>query len=145
MISAISAYNIPMRLLIIFAFLSLFCFAPAAIARAEEDTGVPFVTEADFFEQVKQADKPVLVQFEASWCPYCRKMQPHLKDMSVDKQASLKIVRVDVDLNNALAAEMAVRSLPTLILYADGEVIGRLDGSPNKDDLYEWVDAHIKK
>lgn len=134
-----------MRLFMIFAFLSLFCFAPAAIARAEEATGIPFVTEADFFEQVKQADKPVLVQFEASWCPYCRKMQPHLNDMAVDKQSFLKIVRVDVDMDHALASEMAIRSLPTLILYSDGEVIGRLDGSPNKDDLYEWVDAHIKK
>ena len=129
----------------VFAFLSLFCFAPAVNLRAEEGAGVPFVTEADFFEQVKQADKPVLVQFEASWCPYCRKIQPYLKDMSIDKQASLKIVRVDVDMDNALAAEMAVRSLPTLILYSNGEVIGRFDGAPSKDDLYSWVDDHIKK
>lgn len=90
-----------------------------------------------------QSDKPVVIQFDASWCPYCRKLQPDLQALA-DERPNVKVVRINIDDNDAFGRAMEVRSLPTLFIYINGKEEGRFDGAPDRAALFDWVDTVIK-
>ncbi len=99
------------------------------------------VSNADFDAVVLKSDIPVLLDFWAPWCGPCVALAPVLEDMATDRQGSLKVAKVNVDENQELAAKFAVRGIPTLLVFKDGEVAAQKVGAAGKTDLESWVDS----
>lgn len=93
------------------------------------------VTDAEFNNEVLEADKPVLVDFWASWCGPCRMIAPILEELAQEHAEKLKIVKIDIDANNQTAQKYGVMSIPTLILFKNGEASERLVGYMPKAQL----------
>ena len=101
------------------------------------------VGDADFQSQVISSENPVLVDFWATWCGPCRALAPILEDLSTEYEGRVTIAKVDVDSNQSTAAQFGVRSIPTLLLFKDGQVIGQLVGNVAKQRLVEFVDQAL--
>ena len=100
------------------------------------------LTDATFDEAVLSADRPILVDFTASWCGPCKTIAPVLDDLSVEQADRLAVAKIDVDQNPATTRRYEVMSMPTLILFKDGEPARRLVGARGKQHLLsELADA----
>jgi thioredoxin 1 len=86
------------------------------------------VTDATFTAEVLESEKPVLVDFTAAWCPPCRAMNPILDEIAASRD-DLRIVKLDVDDNQSVAAQYGVLSMPTFMLFNHGAPIQTLVGS----------------
>ncbi len=86
------------------------------------------ISDATFEQEVLKADKPVLVDFWATWCGPCRMIAPVLEEIAADKGESLKIAKLDVDANPVSAGRFGVRAIPTMIVFKDGKEAQRLVG-----------------
>jgi thioredoxin 1 len=93
-----------------------------------------YVTDDNFQAEVLEADQPVLVDFTAAWCPPCRVMKPVLAELA-EERPDLRIVHVDVDTQQQMAARYDVLSMPTFVLFRGGEPVLRLVGSRPKRRL----------
>jgi thioredoxin 1 len=91
-------------------------------------TQIPTVTDDAFAAEVLESERPVLVDFTASWCPPCRVMKPVLAELASERD-DLRVVQLDVDTDQRTAAEYAVLSMPTFILFRDGREVQRLVGA----------------
>ena len=97
-------------------------------------TPIPTVTDDAFAAEVLEADRPVLVDFTAAWCPPCRVMKPVLAELAAERD-DLRVVQLDVDADQRTAAEYGVLSMPTFILFRDGREVQRLVGARPKRRL----------
>lgn len=88
---------------------------------------VRHASEADF-ESLLKDDKPVLVDFWATWCPPCRAIAPTLDALAKETAGEATVAKVDVDENRALAVKHGVRNIPTLIIFKNGKEVDRLVG-----------------
>ncbi|WP_250433138.1 thioredoxin [Hanstruepera flava] len=95
------------------------------------------------FSSIIHKDKPVLVDFFAEWCGPCKMMSPILKEVKDSLGESVSILKVDVDKNQALAAQLQVRGVPTLILYKNGKQLWRQSGVVQKNDLINLLKSHV--
>ena len=95
---------------------------------------IPTVTDERFADEVLSADRPVLVDFTAAWCPPCRVMKPVLAELAAERD-DVRIVQLDVDADQRTAAEYGVLSMPTFILFRDGAPVLRLVGARPKQRL----------
>jgi thioredoxin 1 len=101
---------------------------------------MPPVTElsdATFDEVVKTAELPVLVDFTAEWCGPCHQIAPILEEIAVEHADRLRVVSLDVDANPQTTLRYGVMSMPTLMLFRDGEPVRRLVGARGKGHLLE--------
>jgi thioredoxin 1 len=98
------------------------------------------LTDATFNEIVLGADKPVLVDFTAAWCGPCKLIAPILEELSVEEADRLQVAKIDVDANPATTMRYEVMSMPTLILFKDGEPQRRLIGARGKHNLLEHLE-----
>ncbi|MBQ1372393.1 MAG: thioredoxin [Oscillospiraceae bacterium] len=96
------------------------------------------ITHAEFDEIVLKSDKPVLVDFNATWCGPCRMLKPILEEVSAER-SDVKIVGIDVDENRDLAEEYGVFSIPCLVLIKDGAEADRSVGMIPKEQLLELL------
>ena len=100
-------------------------------------------TDANFETDVVNSDVPVLVDFWAVWCGPCKAIAPVLEQMAGDYEGRLKIAKVDVDTNQAVAGSFNVRNIPTLLLFKDGQVVGQRVGALNRKALDEFVSTAL--
>jgi thioredoxin 1 len=90
------------------------------------------ITDTNFETLALQAQLPVLIDFTAAWCPPCRAIAPHVAAIARDHAGKLSVATCDADANGALAARLDVRSLPTLLLFKGGLVVGQIVGAVPK-------------
>lgn len=102
---------------------------------------VTAVTTADFETEVLKSSKPVLVDFWAEWCGPCRMLAPLLDEIAREQSEKVKIVKVNVDNESSLAAKFGIQSIPTLILFKDGEKRDQIIGLTSKKVLVEKLAA----
>ena len=93
------------------------------------------VTDDNFQTEVVEADKPVLVDFWAPWCGPCRMVAPVLEEIQQERGDAIQIVKLNVDENPVTAAKFQVMSIPTLILFKDGEIAHKVIGALPKRRL----------
>ncbi|MDA3949151.1 MAG: thioredoxin [Spirochaeta sp.] len=103
-----------------------------------------FDAQQDSFEsQVLESDHPVLVDFWAEWCMPCKMMEPVLEELAGEYDGSLSVARVNVDEEGDLAMRYNVVSIPTLLLFKNGEIVGEHIGAAPKDTILEFVQPHL--
>ena len=96
------------------------------------------------FKAIIESQKIVLVDFFATWCGPCQALMPILKDVKDDLGDAVKIVKIDIDKNEALAIKYQVRSVPTMILFNNGEPKWRQSGVLQKQDILQVIQTHDK-
>jgi len=101
------------------------------------------VTDASFDHEVLDAGLPVLVDFTAVWCPPCRAIAPSLEELSEELAGRVKIAKLDVDENPRVTIRYGVRSMPTLIVFKNGEPTAMQIGALPKGRLAEWISRAV--
>ncbi len=101
------------------------------------------VTDETFEAEVIKADVPVLTDFWANWCGPCHMVAPVLEEIAVEYAGQLKIAKLDVDSNPNTAMQFGVMSIPTLILFKDGQAVERLIGAMPKKSLLDKITPHL--
>ena len=100
-------------------------------------TAINTLTQANFAEQIATADKPVLVDFWAEWCGPCKMLAPILDEVAGENADKLSVAKVNVDENPDLARQFDIMSIPTLIVFKDGQPAHRFQGASGKAGLLE--------
>ncbi|MGH7559140.1 MAG: thioredoxin [Gemmatimonadota bacterium] len=101
------------------------------------------VTDDNFDAEVKRSDRLTLVDFWAEWCGPCKMIAPTIDELAEQYDERLKVCKLDVDSNQRTAQEYAVRSIPSLLFFKDGEVVDTVVGAVRKQRLEEVIEAHI--
>jgi len=101
-------------------------------------------SDNEFQQDVLDADVPVVVDFWATWCGPCRAIAPHLEAIASELDGKVRIVKVDVDRNQKVAVTYGIQSLPTLLVFKDGQVVDKLVGNPgSKAKLQGFVERSL--
>lgn len=101
------------------------------------------VNEEMFEAEVVNSKLPVLVDFMANWCPPCKVLAPILEDLSRDFEGKMRFVKVDIDESPELSERFDVGSIPTLILFKDGEIKEEALGLRSKASLRQIIEKHV--
>jgi len=96
-----------------------------------------------FDTEVIKSEGPVLVDFFAEWCGPCKVISPVLEEISGSYEGRMKFVKVDIDNAQEIAGELGVMSVPTLMIFKNGEVAAEKVGVLPKDQLASWIDENI--
>jgi thioredoxin 1 len=101
------------------------------------------VTDGTFQNEVLSASQPVLVDFWATWCGPCRMVAPIVEEIASEQSGKLKVAKLDVDSNPQVAQQFGVMSIPTLIVFKDGQAVERLVGYMPKAKLMQALTPHL--
>ncbi len=101
------------------------------------------VTDATFDQDVLKASEPVVVDIWAEWCGPCKMIAPALEEISKSLSGKVKIVKLNVDENPGTAAKFGIMSIPTLMLFKNGELASRQVGAAPKQKLEQWITGAV--
>ena len=101
------------------------------------------IDQGNFDAEVIKSDTPVLVDFWAEWCMPCKMVAPVLDQISQDYEGRLKIAKVDVDDNGEIAQKFNIVSIPTLLLFKDGSVVGQQVGAVPRETIEGLFKDHL--
>ena len=105
--------------------------------------GIVTLTDSTFDEQVGSSSTPLLVDCWAEWCGPCKMIAPILEDISNEQAGRVTIAKLNIDDNPDTAQRFGVMSIPTLLLFKDGEMVSRIVGAKPKHQLLAELDPHL--
>jgi thioredoxin 1 len=100
-------------------------------------------TDSTFKADVIDSTTPVVVDFWAEWCGPCRMIAPALDEISKELEGKVKIVKLNVDENPGVAGQLGIRSIPTLMVFKNGQVAAQKVGAASKSDLSKWIQGAL--
>ena len=101
------------------------------------------VSDATFQAEVLDSDVPVVVDFWAEWCAPCRQIAPIMKDLAGEYGDRVKVLKMNIDESPQTPGTYGIRSIPTILVFKDGQVAGQLVGARPKGDFQEMVDSVV--
>ena len=105
--------------------------------------GVVTLTDKNFEEEVNSSAVPVLVDYWAEWCGPCKMISPLVEEMAEEYSNRLKVGKLDVDENQSSASKQNVMSIPTLLIFKEGEVVAQQIGAVNKTQLTQFIESNL--
>ena len=102
------------------------------------------VTSVDFDSEVISSNIPVLVDFWAEWCGPCKALGPTIDQIAAEYEGKVKVLKLDVQSEAALAGNFGVVSIPTLLVFKNGQVVDRMVGLQPKQNITAKLDTHLK-
>ena len=101
------------------------------------------INDASFKSEVTDSAIPVLVDFWAPWCGPCKMIAPVLEEIASEYDGKVKVVKINIDENQTTPSNYGVRSIPTLILFKDGQEVEKIIGAQSKENLKQMVDKSL--
>lgn len=102
------------------------------------------VDTSNFENDVLKSAEPVVVDFWAEWCGPCKMIAPSLEEIATELQGKVKVAKINIDENPELATQFGVRSIPTLLLFNNGEIVSNMVGAAPKSRLSDWIKDGIR-
>lgn len=107
--------------------------------------GKPLETAgAEFRTQIARSDLPLLVDFWAPWCGPCRTMAPAFEQAAVQLEPNVRLLKVNTEQQQAIGAQFGIRSIPTMVLFAQGREVDRMSGAMNASGIVAWTRQHVR-
>jgi thioredoxin 1 len=102
------------------------------------------LSDAEFESKVLESDLPVLVDFWAPWCGPCRMLSPIVEELAGEYDGRVVFAKMNTDESSTTATQLGIMSIPSLLLFKDGEVVDRAVGMRPKKALQEWIDGALE-
>ncbi|PSU30514.1 thioredoxin TrxC [Photobacterium lutimaris] len=107
--------------------------------------GMPIEGTADNFLALIQSDKPVVVDFWAPWCNPCVGFAPIFEDVAKERNGDVRFVKIDTEAQQALAAQYRIRSIPTIMVFKNGQMVETINGALPKGQFDQWLNQALTK
>lgn len=102
------------------------------------------ISDEVFEEEVLESEKPVLIDFWAEWCGPCHMIAPYINEIASEQDETLKVVKLDIDENPVTPGRYGIMSIPTLMLFKNGEAVARITGAMPKDRIMAQILPHLE-
>ncbi len=104
---------------------------------------ITILTDENFEQEVVQSDGPVVIDFWAPWCAPCKAIAPIMDALSEEYAGKVKFAKLNVDDNNASAVKFEIRSIPTIMIFRNGQILDQIVGAVPKESVKKLIDKHL--